>query len=96
MKKLKTFENFIKFEGFPTPNFLNAEDAYNLLNKQTKLSDHFKNSWAKDILVRNKIMTNPILFKKYSLYLKDFDWESLTDEELNHLWIEWSNDDNQY
>lgn len=70
-------------------NFINEQSQSNLL-------DYFKNIWSKDISLQNKIMTDPTLFKKYSLYLlKNFDWESLSEDELNQLWIDWSNDENE-
>jgi hypothetical protein len=59
-----------------------------------KLVDYFSDMWAKDKFVIQLINAIPELRDKYSKYLNlDINgWNSLSDDELKHLWDEWNVD----
>jgi hypothetical protein len=57
------------------------------------IKSYFKNFWSKDKLLRFSIQ-NSSLFGKYEKYLNsNFNWDSLNDDDLKQLWIDWDNDE---
>lgn len=78
MKDIKKFENFEDIAAHPTT--------------VSSIHDYFKNIWSKNDSVKDVIIKNDL--SQYYKYIDpSFDWDSTTDNELQQLWIDWSNDD---
>ena len=79
-------------------------DSFMKESKQIKLNEdydrllrYFDKEWSKDDIVKVTILNNDYLMQKYGKYIDpDFDWNSMTEEDLVGLWDEWEHDENLY
>lgn len=79
--KTENMKDIKKFE-----NFEEVETTH------SNIRNYFKNIWSKDNTVKNVVLKSDL--SQYSKYLNpSFDWNSMTDDELQDLWMDWENED---
>ena len=68
--------------------------TFKKFNENFNLLSYFKNIWSKDKLVKDKVISDENLLKKYAQYFDpDFNWVLLSDDELEHLYSDWARDE---
>ena len=87
--KTENMNDIKKFEHF-SPE---GEEEYEIEGQEEgNILNYFKNIWSKSDDIKAAIFKNDL--SQYYKYIDpSFDWNSMTDEELEDLWYSWSEDD---
>lgn len=73
---------------------MNAFMAESLNEEFNQLRDYFQKTWSTDDRVVIAVENDPYLKDKYRKYLNpEFDWYSMSEQDLLNLWDEWAQDE---
>lgn len=83
-----------------TVNFYDSDAPLNegvrpkLNEGREELLDYYKTMWSQSDGVKKLIFSNSYMTDKYAKYVDPaFDWDTLSDEELQRIWSEWAVDE---